>query len=414
MRTHYDNLHVSEKASPEVIKGAYKALSQKWHPDKHPDQRERAERYFKIIGKAFEVLSDPKARAAYDAWLTEQRNPAEPAPEVKQAKEPPTQSQQKIRLDGTKDQETFLWCRFLARFIDTGLSVLIALLCMIILEYISAKFHRADNITKLFDNAIVVFIIILAGILTIETTLTQKLGTTFGKSLLGIRVTDSEGRNLTTEKSFERALWANLFGQGASIPGIAFAANLINYFLFKRNGITPWDSRTGAHVSRKTISPLRGAACAAVTITILIIFALLNEYSKGVDEHGEAQSPKAAAQQQPSAPSTISSAHKPTLSAEDIHYQKIYAAHPDADAVFDGPAFKSWLSETSDRQRIIDSGTTDEIINLFSAYKARQTTQRTTPAPAATHPRNPYPDCVIRQTMTDADYAACGITPPGR
>ena len=47
MRTHYDNLHVSEKASPEVIKGAYKALAQKWHPDKHPNQREKAERYFK-------------------------------------------------------------------------------------------------------------------------------------------------------------------------------------------------------------------------------------------------------------------------------------------------------------------------------------------------------------------------------
>ena len=107
-------------------------------------------------------------------------------------------------------------------------------------------------------------------------------------------------------------------------------------------------------------------------------------------------------------------AHQPTLTAEDNHYRKIYAAHPDADAVFDGPAFKSWLSENSDRQRIIDSGTTDEIINLFSAYKARQTTQRTTPAPPAARPRNPYPDCVIRQTMTDADYAACGITPPGR
>ena len=414
MRTHYDNLHVSEKASPEVIKGAYKALSQKWHPDKHPDQRERAERYFKIIGKAFEVLSDPKARAAYDAWLTEQRNPAEPAPEVKQAKEPPTQSQQKIRLDGTKDQETFLWCRFLARFIDAGLSILIVLLCVIFLEYISANYQWADNIVSLSSNTIAMFIIILAAILAIENTLIQRFGTTFGKALLGIKVTDGEGRNLSPEKSFERALWANLFGQGASIPGIAFAANLINYFLFKRNGITPWDSRTGAHVSRKTISPLRGAACAVVTITILIIFALLNEYSKGVDEHGEAQSPTAAAQQQPSAPSTISSAHKPTLSAEDIHYRKIYAAHPDADAVFDGPAFKSWLSGSSDRQRIIDSGTTDEIIGLFNAYKAQQATQRTTPVPAATRPRNPYPDCVIRQTMTDADYAACGITPPSR
>lgn len=71
MRTHYDNLHVSEKAGPEVIRAAYKALAQKWHPDKHPHQREKAERYFKIISNAFEVLSDSEARAAYDAGLAQ-------------------------------------------------------------------------------------------------------------------------------------------------------------------------------------------------------------------------------------------------------------------------------------------------------------------------------------------------------
>lgn len=110
MRTHYDNLNVSEKASPEVIRAAYKALSQKWHPDKHPDQREKAERYFKIISRAFEMLSDPKARAAYDVWLAEQRSTAEPIPEVEQVIEPPKQSQQQKNMaeaweDGRRSRE---------------------------------------------------------------------------------------------------------------------------------------------------------------------------------------------------------------------------------------------------------------------------------------------------------------------
>lgn len=73
MRTHYDNLYVGEKATPEVIKAAYKALAQKWHPDKNPDQRAKAERYFRIINRAFEVLSDPEKRAAYDLWLSRER-----------------------------------------------------------------------------------------------------------------------------------------------------------------------------------------------------------------------------------------------------------------------------------------------------------------------------------------------------
>lgn len=73
MRTHYDNLHISEKASPEVIRAAYKALAQKWHPDKNGHQREKADQYFKIISKAFEVLSDPAARIEYDALIKRQR-----------------------------------------------------------------------------------------------------------------------------------------------------------------------------------------------------------------------------------------------------------------------------------------------------------------------------------------------------
>ena len=35
-RTHYDNLQVARNASSGVIKNAYKALVQQWHPDKHP------------------------------------------------------------------------------------------------------------------------------------------------------------------------------------------------------------------------------------------------------------------------------------------------------------------------------------------------------------------------------------------
>ncbi|MEQ9465593.1 MAG: RDD family protein [Haliea sp.] len=69
MRTHYDNLQVARNASPEVIKGAYKYLSQKWHPDKNPENREEAERNLRIINKAYEVLSDPELRIQHDRWI---------------------------------------------------------------------------------------------------------------------------------------------------------------------------------------------------------------------------------------------------------------------------------------------------------------------------------------------------------
>ena len=70
--THYDNLQVKRNASQEVIKGAYRHLSQKWHPDKNPDDRENAEMILKIINSAYEVLSDTTRRKQYDEWIEEQ------------------------------------------------------------------------------------------------------------------------------------------------------------------------------------------------------------------------------------------------------------------------------------------------------------------------------------------------------
>lgn len=68
MQTHYDNLKVSRRAPPEVIKAAYKVLTQKYHPDRYPD-KVRAEAVMKIVNRAYEVLSDPVTRLEHDQWI---------------------------------------------------------------------------------------------------------------------------------------------------------------------------------------------------------------------------------------------------------------------------------------------------------------------------------------------------------
>lgn len=73
LRTHYDNLQVAENASPEVIKGAYKFLFQKWHPDKNPDNRAEAERISCVINEAYAVLADPQTRKEHDLWIRTER-----------------------------------------------------------------------------------------------------------------------------------------------------------------------------------------------------------------------------------------------------------------------------------------------------------------------------------------------------
>lgn len=66
-KDYYQILGVSKTATPEEIKKAYRKLARKYHPDLNPEDRE-AERRFKEINEAQEVLSDPEKRNKYDQF----------------------------------------------------------------------------------------------------------------------------------------------------------------------------------------------------------------------------------------------------------------------------------------------------------------------------------------------------------
>ncbi|KAF5894964.1 dnaJ subfamily B member 2 isoform X1, partial [Clarias magur] len=68
MVDYYDILGVSRNASPDDIKKAFRKQALRWHPDKNPDNKEEAERKFKEIAEAYEVLSDRSKRQSYDAY----------------------------------------------------------------------------------------------------------------------------------------------------------------------------------------------------------------------------------------------------------------------------------------------------------------------------------------------------------
>ncbi|KAJ3282134.1 hypothetical protein HDU76_008770, partial [Blyttiomyces sp. JEL0837] len=66
-REYYELLGVDIKATPAQIKKAYYLLAMKFHPDKNPDDP-TAEEKFKKISEAYQVLSDPQRRAAYNMY----------------------------------------------------------------------------------------------------------------------------------------------------------------------------------------------------------------------------------------------------------------------------------------------------------------------------------------------------------
>jgi len=67
---YYSVLGVPRDASADDIKKAYRKLALKWHPDRHKDGKDRdeAEKRFKRIAEAYEVLSDSEKRSKYDRF----------------------------------------------------------------------------------------------------------------------------------------------------------------------------------------------------------------------------------------------------------------------------------------------------------------------------------------------------------
>ncbi|MCD6358521.1 MAG: J domain-containing protein, partial [Dehalococcoidia bacterium] len=66
-KNYYQILGVSQKASAKEIKNAYRKLARKYHPDVNPGNNS-AEKKFKSINEAYEVLSDSDKRKKYDQF----------------------------------------------------------------------------------------------------------------------------------------------------------------------------------------------------------------------------------------------------------------------------------------------------------------------------------------------------------
>lgn len=67
-KNYYEVLGVQKDADEDALKKAYRKMALKWHPDRNPDNKDEADKQFKIVSEAYEVLSDKNKRAIYDQY----------------------------------------------------------------------------------------------------------------------------------------------------------------------------------------------------------------------------------------------------------------------------------------------------------------------------------------------------------
>lgn len=99
---YYKVLDVTKSATEADIKKAYRKLARKYHPDLNPNDKE-AEKKFKEINEANEVLSNPENRKKYDKYGKDWKH----ADEFEKAGYDPNQQQQYSRQQSGQDFSGF-------------------------------------------------------------------------------------------------------------------------------------------------------------------------------------------------------------------------------------------------------------------------------------------------------------------
>lgn len=278
MRTHYDNLHVKENASPEVIRAAYKALAQKYHPDKNPDQRDKAERIFKIISDAYSVLSDQAARAEYDFHISNVRaeihasknDTARASGDGGQGDNCSSASCASASEDvgGESVFEASSWHRFLARFLDS-----IVYIIFVYIAYVAIILF-SESIS--YVSFLIFFGSIVAAFCVAEIAFMLVFSTTPGKHVLGLRVIDRAGGKIPFTAVVKRSFCVFLLGQCCFIPPLNVVANIFWQARIESGGDTVWDGIAETRVVGASVGWIRYAVFSFAVIALCLILVLLD------------------------------------------------------------------------------------------------------------------------------------------
>lgn len=110
----------------------------------------------------------------------------------------------------------------------------------------------------------------------------------------------------------------------------------------------------------------------------------------------------------PPAPTVSPQPEQLQNSAEEEHYRRIFAAHPDANQVAQSSDFNDWLNRYPQYKRVLVDGTTEEIIGMFSHFKLQKKLQQQSasepPVRYFTDEEVGFPAQPQRRTLSDEEF----------
>lgn len=367
MKTHYDTLQVGENASQEVIRAAYKALAQKWHPDKNAHQRDFAEEVFKAISSAYEVLSDSNLRAQYDEYLKSQRARSG-QPDVESDFDVNVNSDPDVgghSADGASDGSyTPAWKENSVRELNGFYRI----------------WRGEVSLGKAFwlYGVIGINVVYFLGFLIFFT-----LGYSGGDGVEDFARGARGGWLVSFVYGFfmSVAIWRSAGRGGLRFWGwIARAFCIAPVFvsvvgIIAAIAIPSIDGRkTQSNASMPAWSPPQHVSHGS-TPSVAPFEPAINNSSAYKVQSPQVQSPT-----------------RPANAEKDDHFRRIYSAHPDVDAIAESDAFVTWVAKDKERGRVAENGTADEVIRLLEEYKARSPEEKFEGVIQSSYRRYPFLD----------------------
>lgn len=165
------------------------------------------------------------------------------------------------------------WQRYFARYIDLGLYG-------IVLWHVLFQYFKLDYLALIdswfptgpfsLAKAFLLGLVPIAAMLLIEPILLTSIGTTFGKCIMRIRITHTDGRYLTYTESLKRTWLMLRYGMGFGIPFYDLFCNYKSYGILEEDKELPWE-KDGACTEVFTMNRIY---CLIFIIVVVIIIFL--------------------------------------------------------------------------------------------------------------------------------------------